>query len=729
MADDEIASIREAFERCREAEQDNRERGLADLRFARMGEQWPENIRKARETAGKPCLTINKMPSFIRTVVNDARQNKPEIKTRPVDDGADVETAKVINGLIKQIEVSSSADIAYDTAVEGGVSNGFGYITVDTEYAYDDAFEQDIRIKRVADPFVIYGDANSTAADGSDWNEAFEIALMTKEEFDSKWKGKAHVNWDDDVWNKVGAPWRDGETVMVANYWKREEVEKGIVLCDTPDGRHTYDADALETDEDLVFGVEQGLIREIKRRTTRAYKVTRKIVSGAEVLETQDWPGCYIPIVPVYGDEFFVEGKRILLSLVNPAKDAATAFNVMRSTSVELFGLQPKVPFIGKKGAFDADENWQTANTESHPFLEYEGEQPPQRQPLDMGPAAGAMQEALAAADDMKDIMGVHDASLGLRSNETSGKAIMARQREGDVSTFHFIDNMARSIRHVGRIIIDLIPHIYNTERIVRVMGDDGTERAVQINQQYPKQDQNGQPVMQQVPGPDGNPVMQPVYAIHDLTQGKYDLVVDTGPSFTTRREESSQMMTEFMRAYPPAAPMIIDLVAKNQDWPGADVIAERLKHMVPQQAEGGLPPEVQQQMGEMKQALDQASQKVQELEQSTAADMAAIESKEKIAFAEIASKEKIAEAQRMSQRRTEMAANDLVEVPDENGQATVQNATVQAVNQMGQTLAGMLVQQSQALASIAQLLAAPTEIQIGPNGQKRAVKVPAMVN
>jgi hypothetical protein len=291
-------------------------------------------------------------------------------------------------------------------------------------------------------------------------------------------------------------------------------------------------------------------------------------------------------------------------------------FNYWRTTSTELVALAPRVPWIGRKGTFVTDaDRWATANTTSHSYLEFDNEAPI-RQPLDVGPAAGALQEALNASDDMKAIIGIYDASLGARSNETSGKAIMARQREGDVATFHFIDNLSRAIRHTGRILIDLIPKVYTDERVIRVLGEDGSPKSIKVN--------SGQPAP--VIGKDGKPEVDdegnPMLALHDLTAGKYDLTVTSGPSFTTRREEAAMQMTEFVRAFPDAAPVIGDILAMNLDWPGADEIAERLKAINPAlKQQQGLPPEVQQMIQEGQQAIQELTQKVQALEADKSVD------------------------------------------------------------------------------------------------------------
>lgn len=619
MADDILAGAREAFERVEESENDNRRDMLDDLRFARLGEQWPADIEKQRQRENKPCLTLNKMPAFIRQVVNDARQNKPSIKVHPVDSGADKETADIYNGLIRNIEYTSSADVAYDTATECAVAGGWGYFRIGMDYAHEDTFDLDLSIDRVSNPFSVYGDPASTAADSSDWTTAFVVDIMAKDVFEKKYKGATPTDWQSDSYRDLlGTQWFTEDHVMLAEWWVREEYEKDILLLS--DGTvQTVEAMKLLADMMSLQGVTV-----VKQRKAKCWRVKQHRLTGAELLETTDWPGQYIPIVPVYGDEVDVEGRRYFRSLIRDAKDAQRNYNYWRTTTTELVALAPKTPFIGPKGAFKTDfAKWATANTASHQYIEYDpvaGQPPPQRQPFASVPA-GPMHEALSASDDMKAIMGLYDASLGQRSNETSGRAIMARQREGDVSTFHFQDNMARAIRHAGRILLDLIPHVYDKARIVRVIGEDGTQEAKPVNQPTPVTDKNGQPVMQQTP--DGRVI--PMTRVYDLTAGKYDLTVSSGPSYTTKREEAASQMTEMIRAFPAMGPVIGDIVAKNLDWPGADEIAERLKAVNPalNKAEGGgIPPELQKAIQQGQQQIQALTQEVQQLKMDKTVDM-----------------------------------------------------------------------------------------------------------
>ena len=604
---DKLAEELEEFEEAFDAESENRTTALEDLKFARLGEQWPDQIRKQRELDGRPILTINKLPAFIRQVVNDSRQNRPQIKVKPVDDKADVDTARIYEGLIRNIERTSKADVAYDTAVDYAVSCGFGFIRVSIDYEYDDTFDKCIKIERVANPFSVYGDPHSTSMDGSDWNRAWITDLKSEEEFEAKYKGAQKVDWEDLGYSNLKAPWRDSDDILVCESWTREETQREILKLSSGD---IVGATEYEAGKDIFMMA--GIV-PVTSRMAKAYKIRQRIMTGAEILEENEWQGQYLPIIPVYGEELNVEGKRYFRSLINQAKDAQRMFNYWRTTATELVALAPRVPFIGEEGAFDADPNWSSANTQSLPFLQYaKGSQMPSRQPLNGGSAAGSMQEALAASDDIKAITGMYDASLGQRSNETSGRAIMARQREGDVNTFHFIDNLSRSIRHVGCVLVDLIPKVYSGERIVRIIGQDGSEEVAKIGEQ-PEQ---GEMPEEQGGFPEG------VEHIYDLSVGRYDVAVDTGPSYTTKREESAQQMTEFIRSYPAAAPLIGDLLVKGLDWPQADEIAERLKAMLPQQISSGVPPELQEQIQQGQQTIQQLQQENQQLKQSQGMDM-----------------------------------------------------------------------------------------------------------
>lgn len=580
---DMLATARTFLQDAENNESTNRKRWKEDVKFARMGEQWPSDIRERRQKENRPCLTINKLGPVIRQVVNDARQNRPSIKVLPQDSAADPATAEIMTGLIRNIEQSSNADTAYDKAIDDAVSGGWGYWRINLDYANGvdldnienmgpEAFEQNIVIERVMNPLAIYADPNGSEADSSDWMEALVIERMSEKAFTKKYPDAKKSSFDSSEWSDLPSSWKTEKEISVAEYWVRDEITAQIISVQMMDGINP------ETGEPMIGEVvtlasdkweemqKQGQIGQVigAPRTVKTHKVKQYILTGVEVLEENDWPGTFIPVVPVYGDEVVIDGERFLRSLISDARGPQEQYNFWMTAGTELVALAPRAPFIGRKGAF-TDPNWQHVNDATLPYLEFEGGEKPSREaPPSM--AMGDLQLARNASDDIKAVTGIYDASLGARSNETSGVAIKARQREGDVSTFHFIDNLSRAIRHTGKILLDIIPKVYSTQRIVRVLGEDGEPSTAQINAQ--QQD----------------PMTGAISRINDFGAGRYDLAVSSGPSYTTKREEAASQMIELIRAFPAAAPVIGDLLAKNLDWPGADEISERLKALYEQQ-------------------------------------------------------------------------------------------------------------------------------------------------
>jgi len=558
----------EQFEQSQEVWEENQRRYEQDVKFARMGEQWDDNDAERRRQDGRPMLTVNRLPSFIRQVSNDARQNKPQIKVMPQDSSVDPNTAEVLNGLIKNIENISKADLAYDTAIDCAASGGMGYFRVDVDYSDADTFDMDIRINRILNPLTVYPDANSTAADSSDWDYCFITEMMPLDEFEVAYPDADPIDFNAGSYTDREALWFEDKSVRLAEYWCRKQEEYDIHQLDTGDVVTDEMLDEMQATLDAMG------IQVVKTRKSTKSVVKRYVLNGQEILETDEWEGSFIPVIPVYGEEVYHEGERHFYSLIHFAKDAQRMYNYWRTTTTELVALAPKAPWIGPAGSFDTDlQNWQVANTETLPFLEYDGDVPPQRQPF-AGPPAGALQEALNASDDMKSVMGLHDASMGAQSNEISGVAISKRIREGDTSTFHFIDNMSRAIRHAGIVILDLIPHIYSQDRILRIIGQDEQPQTVRVNAPFQSKEE-------MLPDHAKNQ-MEAINSVYDLRVGKYDVVVKAGPSYTTQREEARNSMIALLQAFPQAAQVTGDLVVESMDWPNADAFAKRLKAILP---------------------------------------------------------------------------------------------------------------------------------------------------
>lgn len=546
-----LAEARKRFDKASEAERKQRELAQEDLCFV-GGEQWPDQIKNARVATDRPCLTINRLPQFTQQVIGDARQNKPGIKVSPVDDHADIEVAEVYEGLIRNIEAQSRATQAYISGLERAVEGAFGHWRVLTEYSSDDSFEQDIRIKRIKDPFAVFWDPAAREYDKSDAMWCFVSDWLDKDTFSAKYPKQTPSDWLSDYRGLTcHEEWVTDSRVRVVEYWVKKPIEKEIALL--ADGR--------------VVDYMEGM-RAVKIRKVKTHKVCRYLLSGAAVLEEErEFPCKYIPIVSVYGPDQYVDGQFIARSLVRHSKDPQRMYNFWQTAITEKIALAPKSPFLATPRMITGyEQEWNAANRENRAVLLYNPDpEAPGGYPQRQEPAAvnaAEMQQSAQSVDDLKATMGMYDASLGNTGNEQSGKAIMARQREGDTASFSWIDNLAWSIQHTGRILLDMIPRIYDTERVVRVLGADDTPEMVKIN----TWDEGSQRF------------------VYDLSVGKYDVSVSAGPSYATKRQEASDSMLAFIQAYPDAGPIIGDLIAKNQDWPGADDIAERLKKALPPQ-------------------------------------------------------------------------------------------------------------------------------------------------
>jgi len=615
---DDLKTAKEQFAASADMWATVRSDALDDLRFARLGDQWSHEDRENRRKDARPCVTVNRLPAFIRQVVNDARQNKPQIKVRPFAGGADPRTAEIFSGIIRNIESVSSSGIAYDTGIDMSVSCGFGFWRIDLEYVNDFSFDLEPRINRIANPLTVYFDPLTQAADSSDWRYCFVADMMPKKEFEAQYPDAQSVDFSDDDHNY---PWVDEPTdsIRVAEWWRRTPSKQEILLLSN--GEVVY---AEEYQKPAVKGMfDAAGITVVNTREIEGFKVTQQLVTGAEVLgERTDWIGKYIPIIPCYGEDVNVEGRRHFRSMIRDAKEPQRLVNYWRSAATELVALAPKAPWVGKKGAFETDwEKWATANTRSHAFIEFDGPDRPQREPFD-GIPSGTLQEAINASDDMKAVLGLFDASIGKQSNETSGRAIIARQREGDNGTFNFIDNLSRAVEHTGRVLVDIIPKVYKEPKILRIMGEDGKSQQVRIaplNGQPPPVDQNGVP------------------QIYDLNAGIYDVVVQAGPSFTTRRDEAANQITAVMQAYPPSAVILAPELMRNLDMPNADKMARAFEAMMPPQIkaayegtpppEPGPPPELVAQQQKMQMEAQYKQQelalKKQEAEQNLAVETA----------------------------------------------------------------------------------------------------------
>jgi hypothetical protein len=605
-----LDEARERFEQIAAFEEPNREPQLDDMKFA-AGEQWPEDIANQRKAQGRPMLTINRMPQFVSQVTGDIRLNTPSVKVRPVDDKSDPDIAKVFQGLIRHIEQESDAKAAYVQAAENQTRCGVGWFRILTDYCDEMSFDQDIKFKRIQSPFAVFADHNAREIDKSDMGHLFFTEFMPLTEYEKRWPSKSKADFEvrlperDSNWL---SHWRRDKDVRIAEYWVKTQIKKRIAqlsdgqVVDLAElgkaamaaGRFLeLDLAGLKRsawDVGKLLVESQGL--EVRRdRMAEGHKIEVYKLSGVHVLEGPlPYPGKYIPFVPVIGVEINVGDYTRVHGLVRFAKDPQRLYNFWRSAGAEAIGIGSKSPYLATpKMVENHKPQWDNAHTTNKPYLLYNWDDQagrPVREPPPSPPVA-LWQESGIAADDMKSTMGIYDSSLGAESAEKSGKAILARERQGDVGTYVYTDNLSHAIRHGGRILVDLIPRIYDSERIVRILNEDDTEETVRLYAPFKKNDGST--------------------AVMDLSVGKYDVKVDTGPSFTTKRAEAADSMLAFVQAAPATAALVADLIAKNMDWPGAEEFAKRLRKALP-------PGIAEPEEGEEQQQPDQAQQMQQVL-------------------------------------------------------------------------------------------------------------------
>lgn len=587
--EDFLTDMREEYKADIEFDRVNREQALDDKRFT-AGEQWDPIVLEQRR--GLPCLVINNIPQFTAQLVGDWRESRKSIKVVPSND-EDVEIASVRGDLIRGIELQSRADRVYDSAFESLVQCGDGAFRVSVEYARDDVFDQDIFIRPIEDALSVVWDRFSVDPTGRDARRCFVSDKMPKKEYSAKFgnipSDKLH---NEDTLSELSVEgWVDQECYQVTEYWRLIERQRLMGL---------FQNGKIFILEDSNF---EQLMQEygppVKTRVTWVSYAQMHLCTGFAILSgPYEYQLNRLPVVRMSGRVVNIGGRRVRYGLVRFMKDAARLKNFWRSVAAEQLGYAPKAKWMATESAVEGkEETLRKAHLSRDPLLIFNDEADFGKNVLRVDPPgieAALLNEANTNAQDMKDVTGIHDASLGKRSNEVSGRAIMARQREGDIANITFHDNGNAALLEAGDVINQLIPQIYDGTRILRAIGEDQAPKFVKVNDPY---DQN---------------------AI-DLSVGKFDVALTTGASYTTRRVEAAQSMMEAVQVFPELMGVAGDLIAKAQDWPGADKLAERLKktippHLLGEDEEGGLGITAEQ-LAEMQAAMQELQMKLMEYE------------------------------------------------------------------------------------------------------------------
>lgn len=607
--DDFLVTARKRFNRALVSESENRKNAIDDLNF-KNGNQWPQDVRTARTLDKRPCLTVNKMKTFVHQVTNNMKNNRPSINISPIGDKSDKNTATMLKGLIRQIERNSGADIAYDIGFDSAVSNGWGYWRILTDYEDDDSFDQVIKIEPIRNPLRVYLDPDHQMPDGSDAKWGFISDLIPREEFEALYPDAEPVPFDQGgLGDDSFKDWSTQTHVRIAEYFCYKTEKRRLIA--TIDGATMFYDELSEEAKKLIDSSGDIIQNE---REVEVQKVMWSKMTSHQVLEDNDWPGRHIPIIKCSGDVVDVEGKPTYAGLIRDAKDPQRMKNYWATHKTELVALAPKAPFILEEGQIEGHEGrWQQANIKSYPYLLYKGtsiggkQAPmPQRQQL-IGAPAGIIEAEQSAEQDMMGTTGVRfDATKSERIPDESGKALKELKFLGELGSFHYTSNYVYALKYTATQLIDLIPKIYDAPRVVTILREDDTEETVKIDPSL------GVPY-QTKPG-----AMNKVEKLYNPGLGKYMVAVTIGPNFQTQRSEAAEGMLGFLKAIPNSAPIIADLIAKNMDWPYSDEIAERLAATIPPHILGkgmeDLDPKARAIVGSLNMQLQQMQQLLQQV-------------------------------------------------------------------------------------------------------------------
>jgi hypothetical protein len=596
-----IERAKKRYERLCEKDSQNRANQAADIKFIWQEDtQWTDKERAFRKNAGDPCMTFPQFKQFLAQVVNDQRQSRPGIRIHPADGAATKEIAEIYQGVVRGIEVGSQAEAVYDWGYLHSVAGGRGYWRVLSEYEGPKSFNQKLVIKKIADPLSVRLSLDYTEPDGADRSHGFVEEVLTKDEFETKYPDADPLNWgSDNKWYP-----KDGE-VIVADYYER--VLEKRTLVQLTDGSSVYD-DEIPPDAMVATDANGPISRECEHYRVDWYT----LAGGEQILETHKWPGSIIPVVCAMGDETVIDGEKVYQGLIAQAKDTQRLFNFGMTQQAVHLALTPRAPWVGPAAAFANHPEWADANTSNYSYLPYEHvdaegnpiPMPQRGQPAT--PDSGWLNWTQQMQGLMKSIIGMYENTLGMRGQETSGKAITAREKQGDTATFHYLDNHGRAIALTGRILVENIPHFYDTERQVQTVSQDGASSMKKINEQQVQLDGQWRPAQDS-----------------DLTRGQYAVTVDSGPTYATKKQEAAELTMQLVQAYPPIMQWAGDLVIGLQEIPDVDLIVERMKLSLPPPVQemmaakdAGEDPEVARMQAQMKQMAEQFQGQMQQMQQ-----------------------------------------------------------------------------------------------------------------
>ena len=650
-----ITEAKKRFALATEAWEKQYKLSQKDMAFCGSEGQWPAEVKASR--AGRPTYAADRINSQVKQIVNAQRENRPAVQIHPTNDGANIDTAEVLQGIVRHIEYDSDADMAYDQAFEDAVRCGIGFWRITTEYS-PDSFDQDIKVESLINPFQVYIDPGYKKLDGSDISWAFIIDTMTEDEFKDAYPESQLANSSNSQWmglNQRIPDWfsSNGKVCTVAEYFVKEDKQKTIVKL--ADGRVLAKEDLSLEDKAMIV-----MERKTSEPVVKWYKI-----NGVEILEETVWPCSRIPVIPVFGDVLLEDGQKIYSGMVRKVMEEQMMLNVAKTTAIELIAATPKTPWIGPLGFVgDRKSDWQDVNLKNLAYLEYDvmddsgNPLPAPTRNVQEPPIQGILEVMMSIENDIKGTNNMYDPSMGQKISNQSGVAVKALQNAGSVGNFHYSDNLSRAIRLEGRMFLELIPKVISEQRVMRIVGLDDKHKLITVNGV-------GHPLETGAVTEGG------VTKIYDLTVGKYDVTVSAGPSYQTKRQENLNMLFDLAGKDPQLMQVAGDLIVSQLDSPMALQLTKRLEKALPpgllEQGEEELPAEVQQRLMQDQQMIQQLTQALQS--ETTLADKVTQEMQVKLQIAKMNQETELMKVQANLQHETNtlMFKEELAEMRDKS--------------------------------------------------------------
>lgn len=548
--------------------------------------QWEPFWWEANKDA--PRYTFDLISPVVDQIAGEIEQADFDIQIRPSGGEASKENAKLLDGLIRNIETMSNASDIFNDAGRNMVTGGLDGWEVKQKRVDDDSFDQDLVIEPVANWLDSVWFGPHTRKDASDSKYGFKLEAFTRQDYDERWpKGSGQSVGSDRTTN---AYWKRDDIVIVGQLYHITLVPR--VLVKTSRGRVFTEKEVAPVEDELAAQGET----VIDRRTVNKKVVKSHLFDGGDWLnKEQETAFNFVPLIPTYGNFKILESVLLYRGVVAKLMDSGRVFNYAKSREIGEGALGPRSKYwLTAKQTAGHSDTLATLNTNTDPVQEFNPDpENPGTPQLSPGPQVN--QGLRTIGEDMRTVVGqtagLFAANMGDNPGLQSGVAIEKLQDKGNTGTIKYFSAQEAAICHTARILIDAIPRVYSEERQVRILREDGSFDMTTVNQKVLDQQ-----TLKQV-------------TLNDLSRGKYDVTCSSGPSFQNRQQETVSAILELAQVDPDIIQTGGDVLLNNIDAPGVDLIADRKREQL---LNAGIIPE-EQMTDEEKARLQQAQEKAQE--------------------------------------------------------------------------------------------------------------------